>query len=289
MPGWKKKRRSSAGGTVSSWSRSDVGRKREKNEDSYLVDPSMMLYVVADGMGGHAGGATASRMAVQTVHGVVRAALQAGDAFPVEPPNGEHAPLLEVLDAAVREASKRIHETSIRDPKLHGMGTTATLTMFLGSRIYVAHVGDSRLYRLRKGVFEQLTEDHSLVAEQVKAGFITSEEAQFSRFRNIITRSVGFEAQVTADTFSVAVQLGDVFIICSDGLTGMVSDEQIHAELGGQRLQNAASNLISQANRAGGDDNITLVLMRYKGELGKSVARTHRRGARKRKKAGRKD
>lgn len=267
-----------AGGAVSSWARSDVGRKREKNEDNFLADPSLMLYCVADGMGGHAGGETASRMAVETVHRTVRLARQNGSVFPADAGNQEVPEVLELLQRAVSEASRRIYDASSQNPDLHGMGTTVTLVQVLGTRIYVAHVGDSRLYRLRDNRFEQLSEDHSLVAEQVRAGFITAEEAQFSRFRNIITRSVGFESQVKADTFSVAVRQGDVFVLCSDGLTGMVSDEEIERVLKSNRLVSAADHLVNLANRAGGEDNITLVVLRYKGGAGRAVARGHRRG-----------
>ncbi len=266
---------SSTMGRVSSWARTDVGRKREKNEDNYLEDSSLMLYGVADGMGGHAGGETASLMAVQTIHRWIRHARSQGNIIPAEPENVEYTDVLTLLERAVSEASSRIFEASTRNPALRGMGTTVTVSMFLGPRLYVAHVGDSRLYRFRDGKFEQLTDDHSLVAEQVRAGFLTEEEAQYSRFRNIITRSVGFENEINADLFSVALLPGDVFLVCSDGLTGMVSDGEIRHVLATQRLNLAAAHLIDLANRAGGEDNITLVLTRYKGHYGSRVSREH--------------
>lgn len=289
MPRRKAKPRPRAGGSVSAWARSDVGRRREKNEDHYLIDPSLLLFLVADGMGGHAGGETASRMAVDTVHRAVGQARRRDGLLPVEADAAEHAEVLEVMQDAVRQASRRIFEASARKPALHGMGTTLTSALVLGPRIYVAHVGDSRMYRLRDGRFEQLTEDHSLVAEQVRAGFITEEEAQFSRFRNIITRSVGFESQVDADTFSVAVQEGDVFLLCSDGLTGMVDEAVIEQTLKQQRMQRASEHLVDLANRAGGEDNITVVLLRYKGGSGRSVARRHRRSVGKHRRLKRKN
>jgi len=285
MSARKRKKRSHgspAGGAVSSWGRTDVGRKREKKEDSFLVDSSLMLYVVADGMGGHAGGGTASRMAVKTVHSTVQEARQGG-VFPSEAGEIEHPAITELLGKSISKASGRIHEASARNPDLHGMGTTVTTILFHGPRCYVGHVGDSRLYRLRDGVFEQLTEDHSLVAEQVKAGFITAEEAQLSRFRNIITRSVGFESQVEADTFSADVRPGDVCLMCSDGLTGMVSDDEIEHVMKHSRLRDAADLLVAMANRAGGEDNITVVLLRNKGHLGRSAARKHRSAAKRRR------
>lgn len=267
--------RSAKFGRVSSWARTDVGRKREKNEDNFIEDPSLMLYGVADGMGGHAGGETASLMAVQTIRRWIKHARVQRNIIPSEPENTEYPDVLTLMERAVSEASSSIFDASNRNPALHGMGTTVTLSMFLGPRIYIAHVGDSRLYRFRDGKLEQLTDDHSLVAEQVRAGFLTPEEAQFSRFRNIITRSVGFENEINADLFSLAVLPGDVFLVCSDGLTGMVSDEEISHVLGTQRLNLAASHLIDLANRAGGEDNITLVLTRYKGYLGSLVSRRH--------------
>ena len=143
------------------------------------------------------------------------------------------------------------------------MGTTVTQVLTHGRRAYVAHVGDSRLYRLRNGKFEQLTEDHSLVNEQVKAGFITSEEAQHSRFRNIITRSVGFESEVVADTQSLTMKPADIFLICSDGLTGMVEDDEILKTIKKTRLSHAPARLVNLANQAGGEDNVTVVVLRY--------------------------
>ncbi|HSA22461.1 MAG TPA: Stp1/IreP family PP2C-type Ser/Thr phosphatase [Myxococcota bacterium] len=253
---------------VSSWARSNVGRRREKNEDSYLADPSLMLYLVADGMGGHAGGETASRMAVDIVHRSVAARRTDVGLFPASASRTEQPAILVALGEAIREASQAIFEASSLNLELAGMGTTATVALFFGPRIYVAHVGDSRLYRMRAGRLEQLTEDHSLVAEQVKAGFITAEEAQFSRFRNIITRSVGFESNVAADTFSVAVRPGDLFLLCSDGLTGMVSDEEIGNALRRKGPAKACDELVEIANRHGGEDNITLIVLRFKGPPG---------------------
>jgi len=256
------------GGLVSSWARTDVGRRREKNEDSYLADPSLMLYLVADGMGGHAGGETASRMSAEIVHRAIAARRKDASLFPERPPRGEQPGILAMLGEAIRGASQAIFEASSLQLELAGMGTTTTAALFFGPRIYIAHVGDSRLYRHRAGRLEQLTEDHSLVAEQVKAGFITPEEAQFSRFRNIITRSVGFESHVAADTFSVATRPGDCFLLCSDGLTGMVSDEEIARALRTRTPGRACDELVDLANRHGGEDNITLVLLRYKGPGG---------------------
>ncbi|MBW2701503.1 MAG: Stp1/IreP family PP2C-type Ser/Thr phosphatase [Deltaproteobacteria bacterium] len=252
-------------GLVSSWAGSDVGMKREKNEDSFFADSNLMTYVVADGMGGHAAGEMASQLAVEVLRQTVREARGSTSALRLASDKRESPEILQFLQEAVSAASHRIKETANANPALEGMGTTVTMMLFSGARGYVGHVGDSRLYRMRNGKVDQLTEDHSLVNEQIKAGFITPEEAQFSRYRNIITRSVGFESDVQADTFSVIAQPGDIFLLCSDGLTGMVLDDELGEVLNKTPLEDAVPELIHRANRHGGDDNITVVLLQYKG------------------------
>lgn len=248
---------------VSSWAKTDVGLKREVNEDNYLADSNLDLYIVADGMGGHAGGDTAARMAVDIIRKKIRNERQSRALFNRESAENESNAILDLLQDSIRSASQRIFEASENNPALTGMGTTVTLMLVHGRRAYVAHVGDSRLYRLRDGRFEQLTEDHSLVNEQVKAGFITAEEAQHSRFRNIITRSVGFESDVTADTLSMFMQPEDVFLLCSDGLCGMVEDEAISSILRRVQTSESTGKLVKLANDAGGEDNITVVVLEY--------------------------
>lgn len=247
---------------VSCWATTDVGLKREDNEDTFLVEPSLGLYLVADGMGGHAGGGTASKMAVRSVRQAVLEARRSGGLFGRAASDVESGRVLEFLARVISETSARIFEESNRLPELSGMGTTLTMFLVEGRRAYVAHVGDSRLYRLRNGSWVQITEDHSLVNEQVKAGFMTAAEAQQSRFRNIITRSVGFESEVTPDVLSLPLQHGDVFLLCSDGLSGMVSDEDMVAVLRDGRLCEAPARLVALAKKGGGDDNITLVVLR---------------------------
>ncbi|MBN2497935.1 MAG: Stp1/IreP family PP2C-type Ser/Thr phosphatase [Deltaproteobacteria bacterium] len=264
----KKDRPRSSGGLVSSWARTDVGLKREKNEDSFWEDSNLMCYVVADGMGGHAAGEKASRMAVEILRERIREARNATSPLNTASDGGESAAVLDLLQQAIGSASQKIKHRAEQNPELEGMGTTVTMMLFCDGRAYVAHVGDSRLYRFSDGRLEQLTEDHSLVNEQIKAGFITAEEAQFSRYRNIITRSVGFESEVTADTFSLVARPGDVFLLCSDGLTGMVHDEVLRRVLKSGDFDRAASQLIQMANQSGGEDNITLILLRYKGQSG---------------------
>lgn len=259
----KKTATSKTGIKTSCWARTDLGLKRELNEDSYLADSNINLFIVADGMGGHAGGNIASKMSVDIIRKRVREARKAGVLFSRDAIDNESPAVLKMLEESIKEASAKIFDKSDKQPELAGMGTTVTLVLTHGKRAYVAHVGDSRLYRIRDGKFEQLTEDHSLVNEQVKAGFITSEEAQHSRFRNIITRSVGFESEVNADTQSLEMKPADVFLICSDGLTGMVEDDEIHAAFKKTRLSQAPARLVDLANRAGGEDNVTVVVLKY--------------------------
>ena len=267
---------------VSSWAGTDVGLKREINEDSFLADSNINLFIVADGMGGHAGGDIASRMAVEIVRDRVRQTRSTGSMFNRTAAEQESALLLKMLNDAISEASSRIFEASEQHPELVGMGTTITVLQVHGRRGYVAHVGDSRLYRRRKGKLEQMTEDHSLVNEQVKAGFLTAEEAQHSRFRNIITRSVGFESQVTADTFSVPLRPDDLFLMCSDGLCGMVEDQEIGRTLDKGRLSEAVGRLVGAANQRGGEDNITVIVVQFD-QKGKTTVR--RRKPRKSKRS----
>ena len=280
-PAKKRKKKTTAsrtGARTSCWARTDLGLKRELNEDAYLADSNISLYIVADGMGGHAGGNIASKMSVDIIRKKVRASRKSGDLFSRDAIESESPAVLKLLDDSIKEASAKIFDKSNKQPELAGMGTTVTLVLTHGYRIYIAHVGDSRLYRLRNGKFEQLTEDHSLVNEQVKAGFITSEEAQHSRFRNIITRSVGFESEVTADTLSLSMKLTDIYLICSDGLTGMVEDEEIQKTIEKARLSQAPARLVDLANQAGGEDNVTVVVLRYgKGEHVKRVPKSRKR------------
>lgn len=284
----KKTGASTGGNKTSCWARTDLGLKREINEDAYLADSNINLFVVADGMGGHAGGNIASKMSVDIIRRKVRAARKSSDLFSQDAAESESPAVLKLLEESIQEASAQIFEKSNRQPELSGMGTTVTLVLTHGRRAYVAHVGDSRLYRLRDGNFEQLTEDHSLVNEQVKAGFITSEEAQHSRFRNIITRSVGFESEVTADTHSLLMHAADVYLICSDGLTGMVEDEKIKKTLSSARLSQAPARLVELANQAGGEDNVTVIVLKYgDGGHDRQVSKSRKRKQNTRKSARR--
>jgi protein phosphatase len=223
----------------------DVGRQRQSNEDSFVEAPP--VFAVADGMGGARAGEVASRMAVE--------------AFGGSPEEGSEPEAQ--LVAVARAANRRIYEMARSDDAYAGMGTTLTAVMVSGHEVTVGHVGDSRLYRLRDGGLERLTTDHSLVEEYVRAGRLAPEEAESHPQKSIITRALGVEADVEVDTLTCNANDGDVYLICSDGLTGMVSEHEItDVLLERSSLEQAARALIDAANRAGGRDNITVVLFR---------------------------
>ena len=238
---------------------SDVGRKRGRNEDAFLINDELQLFVVADGMGGHAGGEYASALAVNTVEGIISALqfpdqYREGDSDPVE--TVRHA-----LSASVQGAGEVIHDYAEAHPEYKGMGTTVVVLLLHGGNAYVGHVGDSRVYLLRDGAIEQVTEDHSLVAESIREGLITEEEARRHRMRNVITRALGFDKAVEVDVSVRAVRRGDQYLLCSDGLSGKVQDAEMADFVGRYRLQEAARQLVGLACARGGEDNITVVLV----------------------------
>ncbi len=248
--------------TIGAAGQTDVGQRRDHNEDSFLVDPALGLFIVADGMGGHAGGGTASRLAVDTIQGSVRAAREREPGLFGVRASVEESPLPDVLREAVEAACARIFETAQGAPELAGMGTTVTAALVDGRTAFIAHVGDSRCYLIRGSRIYQVSEDHSLVNEQLKAGAISADEARNSRFRNIITRSVGFEQQVQVDLMGVELEHGDALLLCCDGLSNLVEDAEILLVVGECDLEKAPGRLIALANERGGDDNITVVVVR---------------------------
>ncbi len=251
---------------ILSFGLSDVGMRRDHNEDSCLVDDDAALYVVAHGMGGHLGGEMASELAVTTIQSSVtedRKTVENGKAFkgPIE----QH-PALMMLPKAVKRACAAIFHKAQEEPELTGMGTTVTGVAFIDNYAFFGHVGDSRAYLVREGRIEQLSEDHSLVNEQLKAGLITPEQARMSRFKHIITRSVGFEEDVAVDTMVVPIQEGDMYVLCSDGLANLVSTVEIRDVIYANFLRDVPRALITLANERGGDDNITVILAYVNGE-----------------------
>lgn len=238
---------------------SDVGVKRTHNEDSFLVNPELGLFVVADGMGGHAGGETASRVAVTTIEQELLAARQKrAEAFE-NPGELEQTPLADIVRELLEAACGAVFQTARASPGLEGMGTTSTLLLCHQGYALAGHVGDSRLYMVRGGHIQQLSEDHSLVHEQVKAGILTEEQAKTSRFKNIITRSIGFEEDVLVDVLGVRLAPGDQLLLCSDGLSNLVEDYEMREILHTVPLGEVPGRLIELANARGGDDNITVV------------------------------
>jgi PPM family protein phosphatase len=230
----------------SSASATDPGRRRRGNEDSYVCEPP--LFAIADGMGGAQAGEVASRLAA--------AVLQEA--------NGAELTEARIAEL-IQEANRRVFQRSNEDAATSGMGTTMTVALVddPGESIVVGHVGDSRAYRVRDGELEQLTEDHSLVGELVRSGRLSAEEAELHPQRSVITRAIGTEADVDVDTFTTPARPGDLFLLCSDGLTDMIPDSEILAILdGSDDLDAAARALVDAANTAGGEDNITVVLFR---------------------------
>jgi len=240
---------------------SDVGRRRVSNEDSYYHDDSVGLYAVADGMGGHAAGEIASQEAIDTVRGMVRQGeglLRAVEA-------GDHSPealwrVGRLLESAVQAATYMVFGIAQSEPDQAGMGTTLSALLLCGQYGVTAQVGDSRVYMVREGQVAQLTEDHTLIAWQVKQGLISESEAQHSPHKNVITRAVGSREYVQVDTHFFQIEPGDTFVICSDGLHGYLRDEEIPA-ITALGPESAVRRFIEIANARGGRDNITTIVV----------------------------
>ena len=240
---------------------SDVGRLRQNNEDSLAWDAAAGVAVLADGMGGYNAGEVASKMAVD--HVMARMVQWAKDA---ETPTTLRL-LKRVMEASVDEANREIFDAAHTNPAYAGMGTTLVFLSFaLDGRVVVGHAGDSRAYRLRDGTLSQLTRDHSLLQEQVDAGLLTPEQVHAFGYRNFITRALGVEDAVVLDINDFDLREGDVYLLCSDGLTDMVDDVDISAALTDDgSLEQRASTLINWANRNGGRDNVTVLLVEVAG------------------------
>jgi len=245
----------------------DIGRKRLSNEDTFLVDDELGLYVVADGMGGHNAGEVASGEAVESLHGMVKReekALREIDSLPFaaarEPMPPAMRKTLRLLESAVQAATYMVFSLGEANPERKGMGTTMSALLLRGGYAITAQVGDSRIYLMRDGRAEQVTEDHTLVAWQVKKGLITAEEARHSKQKNVITRAVGSREYVQVDTRSLPVRPRDRFLLCSDGLHSYLDDSEI-AALCSLNVPEAAHRAIEIANQRGGRDNITVVMI----------------------------
>ena len=243
--------------------KTDVGMRRSNNEDCFGLVPQLNLCVLSDGMGGQAAGELASKMTVDTISGTLREAAASGQKLVFGTPNPQVSEQSNQLGSAVRLANRAVWERGKKQAATEGMGATV-VTVWLHSPIMnIAHVGDSRIYLLRNGDIQQLTQDHSLVMEQVRRGLITREEAEKSEMSNIIVRAMGAEENVNVDVDDVLLMAGDNVVLCSDGLTKMVDDSGI-AQIVEEAAtpQQAADRLIEAANDAGGEDNITVIVVR---------------------------
>ncbi len=239
----------------------DTGRVREHNEDTIASDVDVGLLVLADGMGGYNAGEVASGIAVKTITNLVREGLAREDLAALDRATGLTRPSIVLRDAITR-ANKIIYQTARSQAECEGMGTTVVAALFYDNRISIAHVGDSRLYRQRGSQIAQVTMDHSLLQELVDRGFYSPEEAQRAANKNYVTRALGVEPQVEVEVQEHPVDKGDIFILCSDGLSDMVEDEDIRLTIStfGANLDTVAKQLIQLANENGGRDNVSVVL-----------------------------
>lgn len=234
---------------INSWCMTDKGLRRDSNQDSYLINKELGLYIVADGMGGHSGGEVASSLAVQTVEEFFKKNKSSS------------MPSRELVNQAYRMASQKIYDHACKEPHLSGMGTTMVLCYFDGTSIFVGNVGDSRVYLYRRPHFWQLTEDHSLMNEQLRAGIINEEQLKSFSSRNVITRSVGYEREVIVDVLERVAEKGDSFLLCSDGLSSLVPDVMISEVVTRTPQDKVVSACVERALAHGGDDNVTVMFL----------------------------
>lgn len=249
---------------VKAGGQTDVGMKREYNQDQVLVDPELGIFAVADGMGGHAAGEVASKAAIEALRDFVRKTQDDKSftwPFGARP---ELSPNENILVSAVKLANREVCAMAEKNQEYLGMGTTLAVVFMPEDEVHIVHVGDSRVYRLREGALEVLTQDHSWVNEQVQRNIISEDEARQHRWRNVITRALGNNDAVEVDLQTVEPQPGDIYLVCSDGLTGMVDDMKI-AEVLGEMAgdpEAACRELVRLSNEAGGQDNISVVVVR---------------------------
>lgn len=245
--------------------RTDVGQRRSNNEDAFAMVPQMNLYVLSDGMGGQAAGEVASKLAVETITGSLKQASEAGQKVVYGDDNPNVSEFTNQLASAIRLSNQAIRETAKKHASQRDMGATIVTSWMQGQVMSIAHVGDSRIYLLRGEEMKQLTEDHSLVMEQVRRGLISREEAERSEMQNIIVRALGAEDSVNVDVDEVFLMPGDFVVLCSDGLTKMLPDEGIARVIRETSSpQEAADRLVDIANENGGEDNVTVIVVQVK-------------------------
>ena len=256
--------------------KTDVGQKRQGNEDRFCLDPSLGLYVVADGMGGHAAGEVASRLAVETIQEWMEKYLSGADVAIVGPAVAAGSAEANFLLSSIRLANRIIFDSAKDRREYAGMGTTVVAVLAQDDRFVLAHVGDSRIYRIRQDDIVQISRDHSFVQEQVDNGMMSAAEAHQSQYRHMITRALGLKESVDVDLTEQPARPGDVLLLCSDGLSDLLDDEDMlvavrhHAD----DLEQACQALVARANSKGGDDNITVLVVQAK--AGNEVESVHR-------------
>jgi PPM family protein phosphatase len=247
--------------TAEAYGLTDVGRKRQHNEDAFAVDSELGLFVVADGMGGHAAGEVASQRAVEVVREQLAAGRQVLEELGQANNAEARAAAAALVETAIQRACAEVYRLAASDSTKRGMGTTFVCLVMAGTKGIVGHVGDSRVYLVRGGQAHRLTEDHTLIAAQVKAGTLTREQAQASQFRNVITRAVGIQESVQVDTLMVDLLPKDLFVLCSDGLHGYLADDELAPLTHSTELEGLPKKLVGLANDRGGKDNVTVVVV----------------------------
>ena len=244
-------------------SHTDPGMVRSHNEDSIASIPEKGLVVLADGMGGYNAGEVASGMATTVLTTELRQQLEAHSPYEVDPQGGQKA-ALKMLQQQIAKANTSIYQAAQSQPQYAGMGTTLVVALFYDNKVMVAHIGDSRLYRLRGDEFTQVSKDHSLLQEQIDAGMLTKEQAKHSSNKNLVTKALGIDPAVEPEIHEYDTQPGDIYLLCSDGLSDMVSDEDIGMALQalGANLNLAVQQLVQMANDNGGRDNVSAILIK---------------------------
>jgi len=256
-------------GELRSWQATDVGQVRDQNEDNFLVDRKLRLYIVCDGMGGHAAGEVASSMTCKEVREALLADKDKLLAYEAGTGSITRHDVVRILEAAVQRACHRVHQIGVEDESKRGMGTTLDALLILGGRGFIAHVGDSRIYLSRGGSVHQITEDHSLINELLKRGKLTREQIATVNYKNAVTRAMAVYESVEADVLDFDVLPGDRFLLCSDGLHGYLEEAEIPKLFEGIGEDELVDHLIRLANERGGKDNITAVVVQVpKGEAG---------------------
>lgn len=251
--------------------KTDVGRVRDSNEDHFRVVSDLQLMIVSDGMGGEASGEVASELAVETIAELCTRAVRGGSPPSAAAPRADLSEHTNTLLRAVQSANQRIHAAAQSDAEKHGMGATVVAAWLEGLRLSLVHVGDSRAYLYRAGALDRLTFDHTLVAEQVRIGILTPQQADTSAWQSVLIRALGTNERVDLDVEERPLLPGDILLLCSDGLTRMVRDPEISGVLSSAKsAQGAADSLVALANKRGGEDNITAVVLRVPSEYPQS-------------------